>query len=437
MIPIMGRFIYNNQHRILMDKESVKRRLQEQEDYAKKALSKQLVERTNLGYCKKFLDSPLIKAIIGPRRAGKTTLGLLMLKSRQYYYVNFDDEILSMTKTEDMGYIIDALNELFGKRDCIFLDELQNIKGWELFTNRIQRIGYNIVISGSNSHLLSKELASHLGGRAVPLETMPFSFKEFLAAKGFHLEGITDESAGQAKGMLNEYIAHGGFPEAVLMDLDDDAKKAYFEELFNTIIFRDISQRFSIRHHTALVALANIIMSQFGTKTSTLKLAKSLSISNHTANNYISYLAEAYLVLECKKFSYKPSETESSFKKYYCIDTGLLNAKRHSTGSDLGRLMENVVAIELERRGLALYYYTAENKHEADFVVASGRNVQEVVQVVHDENDMPERELKSGILACTALRCKKLTLVTWNKDWNGKDGKIEVKYVPLWKWLLK
>jgi len=420
-----------------MNRDIIKRRITEQEAYTKQFLNKPLIPREHFSSYQKQLTTNLIKTILGPRRAGKTTLGLLLLKKENFYYVNFDDEILSTLKRDELGGLLELLNELFGKRPYLFLDEIQNIDSWELFVNRLQRLGYNILLSGSNSKLLSKELSSHLGGRTITLEILPFSFKEFLTAKHFNTIKETDEWVGRLKNQLQHYIEWGGYPEAIIEITDPDSKKKYLNELFDTIIFRDITQRFNIKYTAELIALATIIMNQFPTRTSLTKISRDLEISSHTIKKYISYLEEAYLIVSSKKFSYKPREMESSYRKYYCIDTGLLNAKKTTLTRDFGKLLENVVAIELKRRNIELYYYLVDNKYEVDFVIGDSTAIKEVIQVVDDEQDIPEREIKTGILACKKLHCHTLTIITWNTEDKKLEDDITIHSIPLWKWLLK
>jgi predicted AAA+ superfamily ATPase len=364
-------------------------------------------------------------------------LGLLLLKKTNFYYVNFDDEVLSTVKRDDLGTLLELLNELFGKRSYLFLDEIQNIDSWELFVNRLQRLEYNILLSGSNSKLLSKELSSHLGGRTLTLEILPFSFKEFLSTKHITAMKETDEEIGRIKNQLQEYLQWGGYPEIIMEIFDPDLRKKYLNELFDTIIFRDITQRFNIKYTAELVTLATIIMNQFSTRTSLTKVSRDLEISTHTIKKYISYLEEAYLIISSKKFSYKPREMESSYRKYYCVDIGLLNAKKTTLTKDFGKNLENIVAIELKRRNIDLYYYMVDNKFEVDFVIGDSTAITEVIQVVDDEQEIPRREIKTGILACKKLHCHTLTIITWNTEEKRYEGDITIHYIPLWKWLTK
>lgn len=223
-----------------MNREIIKRRLLEQQEYVKRILNKPLIPREKFNNYQNYLTTSLIKAIIGPRRAGKTTLGFLLLEQKDFYYVNFDDEILSTIQQEEYGILLEILNELFGKKTYIFFDEIQNIPSWELFVNRLHRLDYNILLSGSNSKLLSKELSSHLGGRTLALEIFPFSFKEFLTTKQIKNIAETDEGVGKIKNQLKEYIDWGGYPEILLELHDPELRKIIFTNSL-TQLFLEIS----------------------------------------------------------------------------------------------------------------------------------------------------------------------------------------------------
>ena len=417
-----------------MNPEFVKRRLTEQEELREKTLSKNFIKREVQNEASKLLLAPLIKAIIGPRRAGKTTLGMLLLKDKEFYYANFDDEILSSMKASELGFLLEYWKELLGNRKIIFLDEIQNIKSWELFVNRIHRLDYNVIITGSNSKLLSRELSTHLGGRVLSIELLPFSFREFLKLKNISVNE-TDEGIGLLKRKVKEYITSGSFPEVLIDKFKGELRTKYYSEIFRTVVERDITQRHKLKYPSEINALALLLMDYFSARVSFTKLSHELDIGVHTVKKYIQYLEEAYLFLTSKKFSFKPKESELSIRKIYCIDTGLIGSFRENTTKDFGRLMENIVAIELKRKGFNLYYYLAQRIREVDFVVKSKNKIKYVIQVVYDNEFIPEREVKNGLLACKELNCRRLLIITWNKESEEKKGKVKISYVPLWKFL--
>jgi predicted AAA+ superfamily ATPase len=150
-------------------------------------LSLPYVNRTKMPFGKKWLDSTLIKVVLGPRRAGKSVYSLVLLKDRPFMYFNFDDEVLSSTGGIETNELMKELHAAYGPVKTILFDEIQNLPNWELFANRLHREGYNLVLTGSNAQLLSKELATHLTGRHMPIEILPFDFNEFLKAKKFEI----------------------------------------------------------------------------------------------------------------------------------------------------------------------------------------------------------------------------------------------------------
>jgi len=423
----------------MINREMIKRRLIEQEEFKRNALNQKLIQREIEAKAKKLLNIKLIKAILGPRRAGKTTLGFLLLETKDFHYVNFDDEVLSTLRSQELGNLLELLNELFGRRKIIFLDEIQNIDKWELFVNRLHRLNYNIIITGSNSKLLSKELSSHLGGRVVSIQLLPFSFREFLLAKGNKINKIheTDQEIGVVKNYLNKYIQYGSFPEVIIENFDKEVASSYYNELFSTIVERDINQRFKIKYISELKALSIMLMNYFSSRISFRKLSNELGISIHTVKKYIGYFEEAYLFLTSRKYSQKPKESELSLRKVYGIDTGIINNFKTTALRDFGRIMENLAAVELKRRNYDLFYYLTKTNREIDFVMKKGDKIESLVQVVYDEDGIPSRELKSGIEGCRELRCDKLKVITWNREDYEKISGILIEYVPLWKFLLQ
>ncbi len=420
----------------MIDKTVLKRRLIEQKEEAEIILGQNLVEREMQQEFLKILDAPLVKVIMGPRRSGKTVLSL-QTQENNYYYINFDDEILGGIKPEDFNQILELIIELFGQKKYLVLDEIQNIDKWELFVNRLHRANYNITLTGSNSKLLSKELSSTLTGRSLTLELMPFSFREFLDSKNLPLQAETTSQIGQMRNHLNEYIETGGFPEVLLRLKDSELQKRYLKELFEATINRDVVHRHRLRYSQELLECANVVLSNFARRTSFRKLAKEIGISEHTLKKYTAYLEDAYLILSVKKFSAKPLDIEKSIRKYYAIDTGYISVKGLSSSRDTGLLMENLAAVELKRRGCEFYYYLLKERNEIDFVIRENREISEVIQVTYDKDGIRAREESMGFETARELGAKKLTLITWyHEDEETKAG-IRVHYIPLWKWLLK
>lgn len=386
----------------------------------------------------KKIDSDLIKVIMGPRRAGKSFFAIHMLNEVDNFgYVNFDDEKLTEVKNYDE--IINTINSIYNNPRYVLFDEIQNLEKWELFVNRLQRQGYNLIITGSNSKLLSKELATHLTGRHLLINVFPFSFKEFLKIEDKEL------TENEIKTKLFSYLTHGGYPEPLIKELD---YKDYLSTLFNSIIYKDIVRRFKIRSVQAIEDLAVYLISNICKEFSYNTLSKVTRCrSVHTVEKYMNYLEEAFIFFKLNRFSFKVKEQISSNKKIYCIDNGFIYAKAFRFSSDTGRLYENIVAIELKKMETSnianIYYWKNPQQEEVDFVVKEGPKVGQLIQVCYDINDITvkEREIRALIKASKELKCKNLITITEDYDaeedvsWFGIKRKI--RFLPLWKWLLK
>lgn len=385
----------------------------------------------------KELTSGLINVIIGPRRAGKSFFAIHALgKIGAFGYANFDDE--KLVETKDYDEIINAINSLYNNPKYILFDEIQNLDKWELFANRLNRQGYNLVITGSNSNLLSKELATHLTGRYSLINIFPFSFKEYLDAQAMELtERETSEK-------LFAYLTYGGYPEPLLKKIE---YKDYLSTLFNSIIYKDIVKRFRIRNVQAIEDLAIYLISNISQEFSYNTLSKVTNCKSvHTIQKYLSYLEEAFIFFKISKFSFKVRDQIASNKKIYCIDNGFIHAKAFRFSPDTGKLYENIVAIELkklEMNGTSnIYYWKSDQQEEVDFVVKQGPRIKQLIQVCYDFENIKtkDREIRALLKGSKELGCKDLLVLTENYEaeevmnWFGIREKI--KFIPLWKWLL-
>lgn len=424
-----------------MDKLRLKAVLIAQKKDAEAILKDNIIDREILESSRKYMDSNMIKVVTGIRRCGKSVLSFQLLNGRNFAYANFDDERLSEIRAKDFDDILEVLHETYGNFKYLFLDELQNIDKWELFVNRCRRQGYNVLLTGSNAKLLSKELATHLTGRYVELELYPFSFREYLRYLGkkyseedFYLP----EKIGEIKKFLNDYIETGGFPEVLKYQ---EIRIRYLTDLYNAIIGKDIITRYNIRHSKALKDMASYLISNYGSFISYNRLKNIFNIKSvHTIENYVSYIAESYLAFQMLPFSFKVKEQLISPKKIYAIDTGMINAVSSKTFDNKSRLIENAVFLDILRRhGRELFYYKSKQQEEVDFVLKEGLKAKQLIQVCYslDNEDTKKREIRALLKASEELKCKNLLVVTW--DYEGEeetDGK-KIIYAPLWKWLLK
>lgn len=381
-------------------------------------------------------DSRLIRIVIGPRRAGKSFfLTRYLLAKGSFGYVNFDDEELS--DQNNIPDILAAVAELYAGSRTVLLDEIQNIPGWELLANRLARQGYSLFITGSNAHLLSRELATHLTGRHTVTTIFPFSFAEYLRTKpGDHTES-------EYRAFLADYAVTGGFPEILTTPVD---RKDYLRRLFDAVVYKDIIRRYQIRSHQGLGNLAQYLCSNVAGEYSVHRLCRVTGCrSDRTVRKYLDYLEEAFLFFSIPKFSFKVKEQVLSNRKIYCIDNGFVVSKGFRFSQNTGSLMENLVAIalhqyELDGR-LSLYYWKNARQQEVDFVVHTGGKVVALLQVCVDlsEEKTRHREERALLIAGRDLECINRIILTIgeelikNEEWFGVRG--EIRYIPLWKWL--
>ena len=326
------------------------------------------------------LEHNLIKVVMGPRRAGKSFFVVHTLKrSENFGYANFDNE--DLVKLENYDDLISEVTQVFGSPKILFFDEIQNLPRWELFVNRLQREGYNIVVTGSNSKLLSKELATHLTGRHIPTTVLTFSFKEYLRAKNAELEKLTTQ---EKEALLLNYMRYGGYPETVMKKLD---ATQYLAILFDSIIYKDIIKRHNLRKGPDIERLAIYLLSNLASEFSYLSLASAVGIkSSITAQKYCGFLEEAYLMFTVSRFSYKTKQIGQN-RKMYCYDNGMIAAKAFQASPNYGRLFENCVAVHLKRKEiekkLELYYWRNQQGEEVDFMVRKGTEVVELIQACY------------------------------------------------------
>lgn len=404
-----------------------------------------MIKREFLDRWGKTAKSSLIKVVTGVRRSGKSVFSLELLEGKNYGYINFDDERLAGLKTAELNRVLQAFYQLYGNFKFIFLDEVQNVEGWELFVNRLKRLGFNLLVTGSNARLLSKELATHLTGRYIPIEIFPFSFREFLMFEGFEVTEETFYSTRQKSLVikkLSEYIKMGGFPEAIKDRLN---ARSYLSTLYSTILTKDVVSRYRIKFPRTIREISNYLVSNFSQPVSYNKIKNTFGLkSAHTPKKYVSYLEEAYLIFLVNKFSSKHKEVLASPKKVYAIDNGIIDALAFEASRNVGRLMENLVLIELLRKKatdglLEIYYWRDYFGKEVDFLLKRGPKIKQLIQVTYASarDEIKRREMNALIKAGNGLKCKDLLMITWDYEAGLKVSNRKVKFIPLWKWLLK
>ncbi|MFA4647381.1 ATP-binding protein [Pyrococcus kukulkanii] len=383
-----------------------------------------------------FLSYPNILAILGVRRSGKSVLTWLLMRDKKFAYINFFDERLLSFSPNDYEKLMQAFYELYGDVEYFVFDEIQSVKGWERFLSRI-RTTKKIIVTGSSSSLLSGELSTSLTGRYVGFTLYPFSFREFLKFKGVELEKnwvYSTKSIAKIKRLLEEYIKIGGFPEALKFG------RVYLQTIYRDIVERDVIMRHNIREVQAIKELALYLLSNFSREITYSKLKNVIGLKDvHTIRNFVGYLEDAYLIFQLKRFSPKLKSQILSPRKVYAIDSGIINSVAFRPTRNMGRLLENIVFVEILRRISYSFsnrevYYWKDREGEVDFVIKEGNKVIQLIQVTYELNDENyRREVDALLRASKELKCNNLLIITWDQD-ETLEGNIRV--VPLWKWLL-
>lgn len=390
----------------------------------------------------RITQSQLIKVVMGIRRAGKSTLCLRALpKNYAFTYINFDDERLTGLTTSDLNQIYETLLELQPNTQIFIFDEIQNIESWELFISRLHRKKINLMITGSNGKLLSRDLATHLTGRHLSLELMPLSFREFLEftsqpnkTKKIETENQTTEEKAHLKSQLQLYFEIGGFPEVVL----GENHGPYLRELFDKIISRDIAQRYHLRAVTSLKELGLYLTQQSGSMTSLEKIKTAFEISSvNTVRSYLEYLKETFLFYEVRGYSSKLKERSTRPRKLYTCDLGMWSALNTKPTPDLGMKLETLVFLHL-RRLTDQIFYLKESDMDVDFCILKGRKIGFLIQVAYSmENEKTEkRELRSLVHAAQKYKLLESYIVTMDEERLITEEGILIRVLPAWKFLL-
>lgn len=382
-----------------------------------------------------LLASKQIKLITGPRRTGKSTEALLMLKNKNFAYLNFDDGKLLYAWDDDLVW--ESLQLVYPNFDYLLLDEVQNLTGWDLWVSKLYRLGINMVITGSNAKLLSSEMATLLTGRYIQIEMLPFSLSEFFTWNHKVLSDIQTEDMASAQSLINDYLHNGGYPETVSAR---GLTQSYLSTLFDSIVWKDIAKRHNVRNVEDLNNLALYLVSNFCNPFSANELAEELDLSSvATTKKFMGYLKEPYLFFYLPRYNNKLKMMKKAPQKVYVVDNGFVAAKAFSVSENLGRLLENQVFIELVRRGYnpekSLFYYRSRNDKETDFVTREGTHVESLIQVCYDLTSPKtlKREVDSLVECAEELKCSRLLIVTMNVERVIEKNGYKIKVVPICK----
>jgi uncharacterized protein len=396
------------------------------------------------------LDVPTVTnkvvVVAGPRRSGKTFLLFSKLRENtNSLYVDLEHSAFRYITHKDFFEIISIFEEYFGiKVEKILIDEVQRIDEWERLVRSLLD-SYEMIISGSSSKLLPKEIAASLRGRSLTYLLLPLSFREYLNFKGIEVKSIVSlsEKIKMIK-ELEEFLDWGGYPEIVI---DWDKKEKILREYFETIFQKDFVERFEIVNTQIARLIFEFIIKNFGGELSTHKIANFVSsmIGRNVKNivyDYVEKLPETFSSFFVEKFEKSVYKRKSFAKKVYICDLGLTNLLIGE--KNWGKRMENVVFLELLRKTnkrplMEIYYWKDYQQHEIDFVVKERLEINQLIQVTYSssKDEIEKREIRALLKASELLNCKNLLIITWDYEDEIKVNNKTIKCLPLWKWLLQ
>lgn len=395
------------------------------------------------------IDTKKIITLIGVRRCGKTSIFYHMInqliekiEKTKIVFLNFEDERFELN-SDELDLILQAYMELYPSyklSECyFFFDEIQNIPNWEKFIRRMyDTISKNIFITGSNSKLLSSEIATSLRGRTLNFEIFPLSFKEYLSFKDIEVDFYSSKSLAFIKNAQESFLKNGSFPE--ILFLEEIYANKTLQEYFNVLLYKDLAERYNITNTVALKFFLKRIISSSTKQISINKIfnelkSSGIKIGKNTLYEFLEYVQNIYLALTLQKYDNSLINKELGEKKIYSIDIGLNNATEFRFSDDIGKSLENAVFLELKRKEFDIYYYRT-SKSECDFLVFDKNTISDVIQVTFDMSDenTKNREIKGLIEACKNFDLKSGTIITFDSEDELIKNDIKIKIIPFYKW---
>ena len=400
-----------------------------------------------------YIPQREILIITGVRRCGKSSLMRLLcddllnsedISENNILYLNFEDERFVPFTVQDFEPLYEAFLELENPqgRNYMFLDEIQNINGWEKWLNRLYEFeNIKIFVTGSNASLIGSEISTALTGRNRQIAIWPFSFREFLAMKGVLIDARSiykRQKKVEIIRLFREYLELGGFPEVLKI-----GDTTLLEQYYKDIIYRDVIARYGIKNIKEIKELTLFLASNPGTIQSYKNMQKIIGVrSLNTVKNYLEALNDVYLFFSMDLFDYSLKRQIYNPSKIYCIDVALSNSISFRFSRNMGHIYENIVFLELLRRNKEIYYWKSKKGKEVDFIVKEGLHITEAIQVCFSLEDEKtrQRELQALAEVKDELRADRLTVLTDDEESTvsieGKRGQGEINIISLWKWLL-
>lgn len=377
----------------------------------------------------------------GLRRTGKSVLlhQIRTKASQSDYYFNFEDERLVAFTVNDFQTLQETFIELFGVQKIYYFDEIQNIVGWEMFVRRLYNSGNKIYITGSNANLFSEELGTRLTGRYIPVSIYPISFLEYVSYMNSSLlddKLFPTSKVGLLKQLFANYCATGGIPEYIKYQNIE-----YLHSLYESIIYRDIVARYKLPNALLIKQLVFFLASNCSKEITYNSLRKMLGMgSASTISDYCHYLENSYLCFFVNRYSDSVGAQLQSPKKIYFIDPIIAKTVGFKISEDFGRVLENMVFLELKRHGFEIFYHR--ELKECDFIIRKSPKTLRAIQVSKDISEIKtrQREIDGLIEALKRFSLTEGLIITENQEFIEnveKEGQIfKINVVPIWKWLL-
>lgn len=395
------------------------------------------------------LDTKKIITLVGVRRCGKTSIMYDMInrltattEKSKILFLNFEDERLDLN-VDELDLVLQGFRELYpGQRlgECyFFFDEIQNISGWEKFIRRVyDTVSKNIFITGSNSKLLSSEIATGLRGRTLSYEVYPLSFSEYLDFKEIEVDLYSSKSLAYIKNAQNSFLKDGAFPETLF--LEDKYVNQTLQEYFNVLLYKDLVERYGIANTVALKFFLKRVIASSTKQISINKIYNELKsagvkIGKNTLYDFLEYAQNIYLALTLHRYDKSLVNKELGEKKIYSIDVGLNNAIEFRFSDNIGKSLENAVFLELKRHCRELFYYR-DLHSECDFIVSEKNMITRAIQVTYDmsDEDTRHREIKGLVSACKQFGLKNGLIVTYDSEEETRHDGIAISIIPFYKW---
>lgn len=375
--------------------------------------------------------------ISGIRRCGKSVLlnQIRNANREKDYFINFDDERLMHFTVNDFQVLHEVFIEFFGIQKTFYFDEIQNIDGWERFVRRLYDSGCKVYITGSNATMLSRELGSRLTGRYIEYELFPFSFKEYLSFINTKLnpkDFYTTQGRAKLSKAFGSYFKDGGFPQYL-----ENKNKDYLKSLYESILYRDVMIRNKLTNENEIMSLVHFLATNVSRLASYNSLSSTIGVkSSTTIKNYVDYIEDTYFIFQISKFDYSLRKQIQNPKKFYFIDNALINRLGFSFSDNHGRLLENIVFINLRRLNKEVFYHSG--NFECDFVIRENKTITEAIQVCYnmETREIQKREIQGLSEAMEIYDLNTGTIITMNEDREMSLNNKTIRIIPAWKWIL-